>query len=163
MRTLIALYKQGKILYPRVENTYITKSLYSYFPHPELKRINSFFEPLAKPSYSYNESSLLLHLHNLRYINISQIENTKKNIIKIKNDKEKYKHLLDLYKEDVYEKKEVKLDYFLNFQKDHYKNKKPYLKFLSKRNENMLDEVQKLHEELLEKKYDKKNQIFIAN
>lgn len=161
MRILRELYKKGLLLYPRVENSYIQKSLYSYFPHPELEIINHYFEPLKQNEYACNKHSIILHLHNLRYINVSQTERVKKNIQSIVSDKDKFKKLLDLYKEDTYLRGEKKLDYFLDFQKNHYEKEKPKMKYFSNNKMNFLKDIQDLHEDIINT-YES-NSLIIAN
>lgn len=153
MRTLRNYYLQGLILYPRVENGYIKDNLFSYFPHPELKIINNYLEPLKKKNYPLTDDSLLLHLHNLRYFNISNCESVQ-NFIKGKISKGKpnissiEKKLVDNYKFFLNKNDEVDFDYFLKNQIMHYKKKKPTLLKIDYCKENLIEEILKLKEKL---------------
>jgi nitrate reductase beta subunit len=161
MNTLKKLYREGSIPYPRVENGYIQKTLYSYFPHPELPIINDYFLPLKQDYYKYDENSLLLHLHNLRYINMSQVETTIKRIKKWKNssnhERTKTVNTLSLYKDFVAEKGETDLDYFLKDIQKHYSDEKPRLEPIDYNSKNFLEDIQKVQETILNK------DDFIAN
>lgn len=156
MNTLISYYKQGLILYPRVENGYIEKSLFSYFPHPPLAVVNSLFEPLKFDAYETNENSFLLHLHNLRYMNISQTESVQKLLKKKTKNKsfqlekndfkliENYKNFLDL-------KNETEMDYFIKKQLFHYENNKPSLIKIDYNSENFIEHISELNSKLTSK------------
>jgi len=161
MNTLRKLYREGLVPYPRVENGYIQKALYSYFPHPELPIINDYFLPLKQDFYEYDENSLLLHLHNLRYINMSQVEMTIKRIKKWKNnssdEEEKALNTLSLYKDFIAEKGEAELDYFLKDIQNHYSDEKPRLEPIDYDSKYFLEDIQKVHETILNK------DDFIAN
>lgn len=148
MQTLKKLYRDGLIAYPRVENGYIKNGLYSYFPHPPLAEVNSFLTPLKHEEYEYNEDSLLLHLHNLRYINLSQIEMTKKRIKNTDKKLDKERIVVDVYREFVENKSYSRLDYFLFQQREHYSKKKPKMKQINYQSNNFLDDILSLHEHI---------------
>lgn len=153
MRTLRNYYLQGLILYPRVENSYIVDSIFAYFPHPELKIVNSYFEPLKKEHYPLSDDSLLLHFHNLRYFNISNCENIQ-HILKgkITGNKKNLttldKKLIENYKFFLSKKDETDLDYFLKKQLSHYQENKPKLLKIDYSKNNILDEILTLHEKI---------------
>ena len=158
MRTLRNYYLQGLVLYPRVENGYILDNLFSYFPHPELIPVNSYLEPLRENSYPLTDDSLLLHLHNLRYFNISNCESVQSFVKgKIKENKPNLtpmdKKLIDNYRFFLNKNDEIDFDYFLKKQITHYKEKKPTLLKIDYTKENFIEEILALKERI-----DNKNQ-----
>lgn len=153
MRTLRNYYLQGLVLYPRVENGYIRDSLFSYFPHPELKPINNYLKPLKEDSYKLTDDSLLLYLHNLRYFNISNCESVQSFIKgKIINRKPKLsdidKQLINNYNFFLNIKDEIDLDYFLKIQLKHYKEQKPTLLEIDYTKENFIDGLLNLRDKI---------------
>ncbi|KAB7891307.1 hypothetical protein [Poseidonibacter ostreae] len=153
MTTLGKYYAKGLIQYPRVENGYIKDSLFSYFPHPELDIVNNYFEPLKNEEYKIDENSFLLHLHNLRYINISQVPNVQKRVKgkidskksdPILNDKDKL--LRDNYKKFLDKKEESLPDYFIKNQLEHYSKNKPTLLKIDYENDSFLEHIIELND-----------------
>lgn len=153
MNSLVSLYKKDLIQYPRVENSYIKQGIYSYFPHPTLSVVNEYFTPLREHSYPFNEDSLLLHLHNLRYMNLSQVESSKKLIKKnlnvSSNESKKQEEIVHIYKEFINNKNENDLDYFLKSQREHYSKDKPEMSYINYNIQDFIEDLQKKHEILL--------------
>lgn len=130
MNTLKNYYIQGLIPYLRVENGYIKESLFSYFPHPELPIINEYFEPLKSLKYEVNQHTLLLHFHNKRYFNVSQVQQVQGLIAKNYKSKDikQSQKLIENYRDFLEIKQKDDFDYFLKEQLEHYKINKPKLK-----------------------------------
>jgi len=68
---LQALYYQGKIPYPRVDNDYVMDSPYDLYPHPHLREYGfnvSIVKPLEENEYPFSYKTLYLQLCNERLI-----------------------------------------------------------------------------------------------
>ena len=126
MRTLQRYYKKGLIEYPRTESNYINSNrLFSYRPHPPLKILNPFFEPLKKEKYEFNKQTMFLHFHNIRAITPSNYERVKKQLkaVLIREDKKDYiKKTIENYDSflDMHQKESRR--YFLDYLLKHYKD-----------------------------------------
>jgi len=72
MFNLNGLYYQGKIVYPRVDNSYF-KSDFNFFAHPDLKDINEFTKPLSRDIYPVNRNTILLYLGHKHLVSASTI------------------------------------------------------------------------------------------
>jgi len=164
MRTLSNYYKKGLIVYPRTESDYISdNNLFSYFPHPPLKIVNSYFEPLKQQKYEFDNSSMFLHFHNIRAVTPANYTRTKKKIsgiIKEKDSREYIKIITNNYDTFLEEHNKLSRRYFLDNLLSHYKNEKQQ-KMIKLENYNNIDE---LYEEMQkDNKFYKNNEIEITN
>jgi len=135
MQTLNKLYHSGIIPYPRTENDYIEKDLFSFFPHPKLPEINAYMTPLKKMEYDYNFNMFFLELHNLRILTPSLYTNYNQHFKKTLDKDGKIKkevqsdidNNIQIYKkhcDDIDKDLSYPLDYELNYYKQDYNIKK---------------------------------------
>ncbi|QDD68178.1 hypothetical protein [Caminibacter pacificus] len=71
IKRLQEAYKQGLIIYPRVDNDYLRGTPYAFFPHPPLRVFDEFSTPLKEKVYPLDKDTLLLYLCNKRIIKAS--------------------------------------------------------------------------------------------
>lgn len=83
---LNGLYYKNKITYPRVDNGYFGEN-YNMFPHPDIKIVNSFCEPLNKKAYNINRNTVLLYLGHKGLVTASSILSVNKFISTVFDEK----------------------------------------------------------------------------
>jgi len=158
MRILNNYYKKGLIIYPRTESDYISDdNLFSYHPHPPLKVVNSYFEPLKQQQYIFDNNSMFLHFHNIRAVTPANYMRTKKkisSIVKEKNSRDYIKKVTDNYDTFLEQHEKSSRRYFLDNLLSHYRNEKQQEAIKLNRYNNIDELFENIHNNTLYENYD---------
>jgi AAA15 family ATPase/GTPase len=71
---LQAAYYNNMIVYPRVDNNFITSKQFNLFPHPVMRRLNESMLPLKKKKFVLTKDTSLLFLSSVRLLQPSTLQ-----------------------------------------------------------------------------------------